>query len=67
MSPIVMLFVAIIVFVLLWIGIDLLVGLIPAPTPPAADLRPTLSIILKILLILAAVVWLLQTFMGVHL
>ena len=67
MSPLILIIVAIVVFILLWVLIDLLVGLLPNPQPPAANMKPTLSIVLKILLILGAVVWLLQTFMGVHL
>lgn len=57
------LIIAVLVFALLWVLIDLLTGLLPDSNPPTR-LKPTVNILFKALLILVAVLWLIQTFLG---
>jgi len=63
-ATVVTIIIAVIIFVLLWVAIDLLTGLIPETTPPNPRLKSTVNIILKLLLIMLAVAWLIQSFLG---
>lgn len=61
------LIVALIIFYLLWIGIDLLAAAITGMLPKSADSTPPglpIALIGHVLLILVTVVWLFERFLG---